>query len=61
MQVLVSTNKVGQKKGRKGQKRKEKRQTELGILQLFENEGQKLLKDAKEKRERSAEEMEKNV
>ena len=61
MQALVSTYKVVQKKGKKGQKRKEKRQIELGILQLFENEGQKLLKAAKEKRERSAEEMERNV
>ncbi|XP_034462106.1 uncharacterized protein LOC117774104 [Hippoglossus hippoglossus] len=46
MQVLVSTYKAEQKKGKKGEKRKEKRQVELGILQLFENEGQKLIKAA---------------
>ena len=58
MQVLVSTYKSVQKKGKQGKKRSEKRQTELGILQLFENEGQKLINATKEKRERSAEEME---
>ena len=55
MQVLVSTYKADQKKGKKGEKRKEKRQIELGILQLFENEGQKLIKVAKDNRDRGAE------
>ncbi|KAI3374109.1 hypothetical protein L3Q82_005922 [Scortum barcoo] len=48
MKVLVSTYKADQKKGKKGEKRKEKRQMELGILQLFEEEGQRLTKAAKE-------------
>ncbi|KAI3360411.1 hypothetical protein L3Q82_002252 [Scortum barcoo] len=49
MKVLVSTYKADQKKGKKGEKRKEKRQMELGILQLFEEEGQRLIEAAKEK------------
>ncbi|KAF0033550.1 hypothetical protein F2P81_013616 [Scophthalmus maximus] len=61
MQVLVSTYKVNQKKGKKGKKRREKRQTELGILQLFENEGQKLIKAAKENRDKGAEEIAKDA
>ncbi|XP_036446000.1 uncharacterized protein LOC118821473 [Colossoma macropomum] len=61
MQVLVSTYKANQKKGKKGEKRKEKRQIELGILQLFENEGQKRIKAAKDKRDRGAEEIGENV
>ncbi|KAK6322471.1 hypothetical protein J4Q44_G00072630 [Coregonus suidteri] len=48
MQVLVSTYKADQKKGKKGKLRKEKRQRELGVLKLFENEGQKLIKDTKD-------------
>ena len=61
MQVLVSTYKANQKKGKKGAKRKEKRQVELGILQLFENEGQKLIKVAKDSRDRGAEEIGQNA
>ncbi|KAI3363948.1 hypothetical protein L3Q82_001555 [Scortum barcoo] len=49
MKVLVSTYKADQKKGKKGEKRKEKRQMELGILQLFEEEGQRLIEAANEK------------
>ena len=60
MQVLVSTYKADQKKGKKGEKRKEKRQIELGILELFENEGQKLIKVAKDNRDRGAEKIENN-
>ena len=41
MRVLVSTYKAAQKRGKKGQARKAKRQIELDILQLFENEGQR--------------------
>ena len=47
LQVLVNTYKAEQKKGRKGQRRKEKREMELAILELFNQEGQKLLKVAK--------------
>ncbi|XP_034444013.1 uncharacterized protein LOC117763175 [Hippoglossus hippoglossus] len=61
MQVLVSTYKAEQKKGKKGEKRKEKRQVELGILQLFENEGQKLIKAANDKRDRDVEEIGQNT
>ncbi|KAM3607523.1 uncharacterized protein V6R79_009164 [Siganus canaliculatus] len=60
MQVLVSVYKVDQKKGKKGQKRKEKRQRELGLLQLFENEGQKLIKVVKEKKDKAAEIIQKS-
>ncbi|KAI3370381.1 hypothetical protein L3Q82_024469, partial [Scortum barcoo] len=49
MKVLVSTYKADQKKGKKGEERKEKRQMELGILQLFEEEGQRLIEAANEK------------
>ncbi|XP_075943359.1 uncharacterized protein LOC142946133 [Anarhichas minor] len=61
MLVLVSTYKAEQKKGKKGRKRKEKRQVELGILQLFENEGQKLIKAANDKRDKDAEEIKQNT
>lgn len=61
MQVLVSTYKADQKKGKKGEDRKEKRQVELGILKLFEQEGQKLVKIAKEKREKEVEEIEQSI
>jgi len=61
MQVLVSTYKAGQKKGTKGERRKEKRLVELGILQLFEEEGQKLIKASIEKRDKYAEEIERNT
>ncbi|KAK6299147.1 hypothetical protein J4Q44_G00306570 [Coregonus suidteri] len=61
MQVLVSTYKADQKKGKKGQQRKEKRQRELGVLKLFENEGQKRIKDTKNKRDRGTEKMAKEV
>ncbi|KAI3370343.1 hypothetical protein L3Q82_025112, partial [Scortum barcoo] len=61
MKVLVSTYKADQKKGKKGEKRKEKRQMELGILQLFEEEGQRLIEAAKEKFDQGIEEMNKNV
>ncbi|KAI3374460.1 hypothetical protein L3Q82_006281 [Scortum barcoo] len=37
------------RKARKEKERKEKRQMELGILQLFEEEGQRLIEAAKEK------------
>ncbi|KAG7222695.1 hypothetical protein INR49_026304, partial [Caranx melampygus] len=52
---------VNEKKGRKGEKRKEKRQTELGILQLFEKEGQEWIKAKKEGREKVVGGIEKNV
>ncbi|KAG7219358.1 hypothetical protein INR49_019090 [Caranx melampygus] len=61
MQVLVSIYKVNEKKGRKGEKRKEKRQKELGILQLFEKEGQEWIKAKKEGREKVVGGIEKNV
>ncbi|XP_074493132.1 uncharacterized protein LOC141768728 [Sebastes fasciatus] len=61
MLVLVSTYKAEQKKGRKGRKRKEKRQVELGILQLFEDEGQKLIKAANDKRDIVAEGIKQNT
>ena len=61
MQVLVSTYKAEQKKGKKGQKRKEKRQVQLGILQLFENEGQKLIKAANDKKDKDVEEIGQNT
>ncbi|TNN29720.1 hypothetical protein EYF80_060131 [Liparis tanakae] len=43
MHVLLSTYKAEQKRGHLGAKRREKRQMELGILKLFEDEGQKLI------------------
>ncbi|XP_056297836.1 uncharacterized protein LOC130211175 [Pseudoliparis swirei] len=46
MHVLVSTYKAEQKKGNQGRKRKEKRQLELGVLQLFADEGQKMIATA---------------
>ncbi|CAK6980064.1 uncharacterized protein LOC118821473, partial [Scomber scombrus] len=52
---------MNEKKGKKGEKRKEKKQMELGILQLFEKEGQRWMKVVKDRREKSMEEMEKNV
>lgn len=61
MKVLVSTYKAGEKKGTKGGRRKEKRLVELGILQLFEEEGQKLRNAIIEKRDKYAEEIEKNT
>ena len=61
IQVLVSTYKMNEKKGKKGEKRKEKKQRELGILQLFEKEGQRWIKAVKERRDKSVEEIEKNV
>ncbi|XP_049338481.1 uncharacterized protein LOC111191565 [Astyanax mexicanus] len=61
IQVLVTTYKANEKKGKKGEKRKEKREMELGVLQLFEQEGQKLLKATKERREKGQEEMERNA
>jgi len=57
----VSTYKMSEKKGKKGEKRKEKRQTELGILQLFEKEGQRWKQYVKDRSEKSVKEMEKNV
>ncbi|KAL7883157.1 hypothetical protein SRHO_G00008150 [Serrasalmus rhombeus] len=38
-----------QKKGKKGEKRKEKRQIELCMLQLFEHEGQKRMARAEKR------------
>ncbi|CAJ1053460.1 uncharacterized protein LOC118470224 isoform X1 [Xyrichtys novacula] len=61
MHVLVSTYKAEQKKGKKGKKRQEKRQRELNILHLFEQEGQKMLKADKERKDRIVEEINKNV
>ncbi|KAM3612829.1 uncharacterized protein V6R79_015327 [Siganus canaliculatus] len=46
--------KADQRKGKKGQKRQEKRQRELRILELFNIEGQKLIKAANEKKEKAA-------
>ncbi|KAI4895564.1 hypothetical protein NFI96_009064, partial [Prochilodus magdalenae] len=54
---IVIGRTASKKTGRKGEKRKEKRRVELGILQLFEDEGQKLIKAAKEKRDKGAEEI----
>ncbi|XP_054862101.1 uncharacterized protein LOC118471119 [Amphiprion ocellaris] len=55
MQVLVSTHEAGQKRGKKGWRCMEKRRMELGMLKLFENEGQKLLKAVKGRREQKVE------
>lgn len=55
LQVLVNTYKAEQKKGRKGQIRKEKREIELAILELFNQEGQKLLKVAKARLDKNIE------
>ncbi|KAM3611919.1 uncharacterized protein V6R79_025872 [Siganus canaliculatus] len=54
MQALVVMYKADQRKGKKGQKRQEKRQRELRILELFNIEGQKLIKAANEKKEKAA-------
>lgn len=61
MQVLVSTYKSDQNKGKKGERRKEKRRRELGVLKLFEHEGQKLMKETQEKRDRGVEKMAKEA
>ncbi|KAI3367262.1 hypothetical protein L3Q82_008149 [Scortum barcoo] len=61
IRVLVSTYKAEQRNGKKGQRRKEKRQTELGVLELFEKEGQKLLKASKNKMEKLSEKIGKNL
>ena len=53
LEVLIKTYKAEQKKGRKGQTRKEKRDIELAVLELFNQEGQKLLKVAKAKVDRN--------
>ncbi|KAI4899572.1 hypothetical protein NFI96_002188 [Prochilodus magdalenae] len=59
--VLLKDKQADQKRGKKGDKRKEQRQVELGILQLFEDEGQKLIKAAQDKRDKAAEEIEQSV
>ena len=61
MQVLVSTYKTKENKGGKGQKRREKRRTELGILELFKHEGQKWIMTSKAKKETLAEELGRNL
>lgn len=61
IQVLVSIYKANEKKGRKGERRKQKRQTELGILQLFEKEGQKWTEMKKGCEEKTADEIKRNV
>ncbi len=61
LQVLMTTYKAEQKKGKRGQERKKKRQMELGILDLFEREGQKLLKASREEREKLTEDIERNL
>lgn len=61
MQVLLSTYKSDQNKGKKGERSKEKRRRELGVLKLFEHEGQKLMKDTQEKRDRGVEKMAKEA
>jgi len=48
-------------KGKKGNKRREKRCIELGILQLFEKEGQKRLKADADKQGNFKESIEKNA
>ena len=48
MQVLVRTYKAGQKTGKKGRVRKEKRELEVAVLELFLKEGQKLNRVHKE-------------
>lgn len=53
MEVLINTYEAGQKTGRKGQRRQEKRSMEAGILELFNREGQKLLKVTQSRRERA--------
>lgn len=40
--VLITAHKAKEKKGKQGKSQTEKRQTELEMLQLFEDEGQKL-------------------
>lgn len=59
MRVLVDTYKANERKGKKGEKRKEKRQMELGILRLFEVERENWLKSVKEQSEKSMEEIKK--
>ena len=49
LRVLVSTYKTDQRKGNKGLKRQSKRQLELGILELFSNEAQRILKEREDK------------
>lgn len=45
----VSAYKANEKKGKKGKARAEKRRTELAMLQLFEQEGQKMRAATKDK------------
>ncbi|KAM3624267.1 uncharacterized protein V6R79_021278 [Siganus canaliculatus] len=58
LQVLISTYKAEQKKGKQGQRRKEKRDMETAVLELFNQEGQKLLKVAKDRMNKN---MERNL
>ena len=54
LQVLISAYKAEQKTGRRGIARREKREKELGILDLFFQEGQKLSKAYRERLEMKA-------
>jgi len=61
IQVLISTYKVNEMKGKNGDKRKLKRETELAILQLFEKEGQRWIKSARDSAEKTLREITKNT
>ena len=61
IQVLASTHKAHKKKGRAGRIQQEKRRFELGVLELFKNEGQKLLQAKKEKQSNDIEDMASNA
>lgn len=61
MRMLVTTYKAEEKTAKKRQKRSEKRKIELAMLQLFEQEGQKLAAAAKDKDAQVKEEIVKNL
>lgn len=61
LRVLITAHKAGEKKGKKGKARVEKRTTELAMLQLFEYEGHRLLTAARAKNKLAKIEVAKNL
>jgi len=61
LRVLISTYKAHQTKGKKGEKRQNKRQTELGVLKLFDTESQKRIKAMKMRDDKAIEIIQDNA